>query len=212
MSTKSTAPKRHLLNLPPELRLSIYSHLFASTSITFRHVKGTLHKRRGSSGLAIAITATCRQLRAESLPVLWDLLTIATTISDQYASPPKGIVTRNVPVESIEMPLHRLQNLKLRIEICEVTEFHVDFVKDAAHALFQAVTADKQQLQRLDLCVELDTMMTVWDLKRMFRQLAYDIPECRAECSFYATADGLDTTVPESWRRVYDKLLDEIDG
>ncbi|KAK5679780.1 hypothetical protein LTS10_007728 [Elasticomyces elasticus] len=71
-----------LLDLPPELRLQVYDHHFA----TYKHLEGT-------NVVPLPVTAVCRQLRKEALPLFYDTQGFCFSA---VLLPPSGPATRTM--------------------------------------------------------------------------------------------------------------------
>lgn len=124
-SKKPIAPKCHLLDLPPELRLNIYAHLLAKTTVHFRYIDGVLCKTpfNGSRVSAIAvITGTCHRIRSGSTPLLWDLATIDTTVSDELDIQRVNKHSHPSQLKNREILLDLTRNLALTMCLGEMNE------------------------------------------------------------------------------------------
>jgi len=86
-STPVAQPKRHLLDLPAEIRVMIYSHMFPVDKLDVYAIKGSLHKAehaRHDTGAHLAILNTCRAIYTEAKPVLYNNTEFVIHIRDHY--------------------------------------------------------------------------------------------------------------------------------
>ena len=79
--------KKHLLDLPAEIRVMIYQQMFPPERVDIYAIKGSLHKTEDASfdaGDYLAILTACRALYAEAKPVLYNNSEFCIHIRDHY--------------------------------------------------------------------------------------------------------------------------------
>jgi hypothetical protein len=86
-STPEARPKRHLLDLPAEMRFLIYMQMFPRDKLDVYAIKGSLHKAEHVNHVAgdhPAILTICRTIYTEAKPVLYNNTEFCIHIRDHY--------------------------------------------------------------------------------------------------------------------------------
>nr|OQO28262.1 hypothetical protein B0A51_04352 [Rachicladosporium sp. CCFEE 5018] len=184
--SQSTALGRCLLlELPPELRLIIYSYLDEVTTFTLKHVvvqdKVFLFRLKDVTDTLI-IQSICRTIRDESLSLLHPAARYALTIDDNAykATKVKGERKRQTAYEQLDLLSNSTHFAQVRELVVDIRssgrsgKVMSDWLVTAVHEVMRRIEK-AEKLERLKIIIPFGTRGTVYStLCRAVVEMRYD--------------------------------------